>query len=152
MRIIKSGEIFELQTEKGLAYFQFIFEDKEMGHLIRILDGLFEKRPSNLNALIKTKERFLIYFPLGAALKRKLVVFIQKENLPEYLNTIPPMRRPGGRTKEGKVLNWWIIEEKKEKLVENLTESQQKYSIQYIWNDTLLKERICSNWLPENEI
>ncbi|BDA78463.1 hypothetical protein LPTSP3_g13930 [Leptospira kobayashii] len=53
MAKIKIGDIFEINTSKGNAYLHYIYQDKSVGDLIRVLPGLYSDRPSNLS-LVKT--------------------------------------------------------------------------------------------------
>jgi hypothetical protein len=61
------------------------------------------------------------------------------------------MRRPGGRAKDGRILNWVVSEGGRDRVVKELSESERKLSIATIVNDTLLIDRIASGWLPEVE-
>jgi hypothetical protein len=148
----KAGDVFQLKTPKGFAYFQFSHKDEEYGHLIRILPGLFDTPPASFRELSQSKELYCVFFPLAAAVSKCIVKHVANEPLPASAQKPPILRRPGGRGIGGKVLNWWIREPNgAEKKVDNLNVEQKHYSLAVIWNDTLLVERICSGWLPENE-
>lgn len=144
------GDVFEITTPKGFAYLQQVLRDPLMGDLVRVLPGIYESRPLGLNIVTDRKELFFTFFPVGAALARKIVRKIGASPLPVGLQSMPPMRNAGGRTPEGKVLNWRLLEGNEERLVEKLTEEQKDWSIRAIWNDTLLVERIIEGWMPRN--
>jgi hypothetical protein len=146
------GNIFELKTPKGFAYFQNTYKDDKFGHLIRILPGLYDTRPTSFSGLNQSKELYFIFFPLGAAVSRELVKYVADEPIPAWAQKPPIMRRAGGRSREGKVQNWFIPDGNGEKLVVKLNDEQKHFSLAQIWNDTMLIERICSGWLPENDI
>jgi hypothetical protein len=151
-RASKPGDVYQISTPKGLAYFQYIRKDDEYGHLIRILPGIFETIPASFCELTQSKELYFIFFPLAAAVSKGIVKHVASEPLPVSAQKPPTMRRPGGRAAGGKVLNWWLRGPNgEEKKVDNLNEEQKRYSLAVIWNDTLLVERICSGWSPENE-
>ena len=60
----KIGDVFEVSTSKGLAYFQYTHEHKSGGFarfsLVRVLQGFFEQRLSDheIADLIKQPHRF----------------------------------------------------------------------------------------------
>ena len=150
-KILKIGDIFEIRTPKGLAYMQYTLKDAAMGHLIRILPGIFKDRPDSFKNIALSKELYFIFFPLAAAVNRKIVSFVANEEIPSWARKKPIMKREGGITREGKVLNWFINEGERQIIVDSLTEEQKKYSPEAIWNDTMLIERICKGWLPKDE-
>lgn len=61
---LKTGDVFEIETSNGLAFFQYVHKDETIGSLIRILPSLHEDIQSDmLNELVKQKELYLIHFP-----------------------------------------------------------------------------------------
>jgi hypothetical protein len=153
MRGVRVGDVFEIDTPRGLAYFQYTFKHPDFGQLIRVLDGVFTARPKDIADLVRKAERFFVFFPLSAAAHRKIVRWVATFELPSRLHGMPSMRRPGGRTPSGKVLNWRIFNpmDESERLVASLSEEERNLSLIAIWNDTLLCERICSGWKPADE-
>jgi len=146
------GDIFEIRTPKGFAYMQYTLKDPALGHLIRILKGVYKKRPKSFKEIVREKEIFYVFFPLSAAERRKIVAWVANEDIPESAKARPMMKKGGGVTREGKVLNWIISDGSSEKIVEKLSEEQKTYSPEEIWNDTMLIDRICSGWLPRDEV
>ncbi|SOC43677.1 hypothetical protein [Ureibacillus acetophenoni] len=68
---LKIGDVFGIETSKGLAYFHSVHKDETIGSLIRILPSLHEGTQNEfLNDLVKQKELFFIQFTLGPALSR----------------------------------------------------------------------------------
>src|SRR5205085_10467885 len=70
------GDVIEIETPKGLAYAQYTHEHRDpprYGSLLRILPGIYSQRPSDFAALVAEEERFSVFFPLGAALRRRIV-------------------------------------------------------------------------------
>jgi hypothetical protein len=148
---IQIGDIFELKTPKGLVYLQYIYNDVEYGYLIRVLPGFFDARPKSFSDVGEKKELYFVFFPVQAALNREIILFISKEKVPDWAKDRPLMRRPGGRSQNGKILNWWLSDGHKETQIDSLNEKQRKLSIAVICNDTMLVQRICEGWLPEFE-
>jgi hypothetical protein len=144
---IKIGDIFEINTPKGKAYLHYIYNDKTLGELVRILRGLYPVRPENLDEIAQN-ERYMLFFPLKAACNRKIVEKVSyfsaaNYNMPKYMRDELNIR--------GKLLGWHIIDTAtwKRQLVKDLTKEQLKLSPWGIWNDTLLIERLSDDWSLE---
>ena len=78
MKIIKDkikielGDIFEINTSKGKAYIQYVFEDKSSGEYIRVFYDLHKEKPKTFMKVIK-KDFFYLCFALKAAVKLNIV-------------------------------------------------------------------------------
>ncbi|MBX3253666.1 MAG: hypothetical protein KF862_05950 [Chitinophagaceae bacterium] len=149
MSKIKLGDIFEIITPKGNAYLHFIHKSSETGELIRVLQGLYVKRPDNFDKLVTLEERYIISFPLSAADKKKLVEHvsyfpISKFNKPKLMRTEYNVG--------GKFLGWHLVDTEtwQRQLVKTLTPEQKKLSPWGIWNDTQLIESLINDWSLEN--
>lgn len=141
MKRIRVGDIFEINTPKGKAYLHYIYKDETVGELIRVLPGLYSERPASFDNLATSKERYMVFFPLSAANKRKLVEQVSQypaDNFgkPKYMRTEHIVR--------GEFLGWHIIntETWERQLVKTLTSEQKELSPWEIWNDTLLVENL----------
>ena len=148
----KHGDIFEIETPKGLAYIQYALKENVYGQLIRVFPGIFDVRPGSFSQLSQAKELYFVFFPVTAAASKGIITYVANEPIPQFAQQRPSMRKRGGIDADGRVLNWWIWDVKGKMLVDQLNEEQRGYSIAAIWNDTMLIERICSNWMPEKEI
>lgn len=151
MMRIKEGDLFEIETPEGKAYFQHIIKDPMMGHLIRVFPKIYSQALDYPEAIVKEKESFFTYFPLAAALKKNIVRYVGKSNVPFESKKPTFMRQALSIGNGGKVLNWRIInmDSGEIEVVESLSEDQKKLSLRECWNDTLLIERICERWKPE---
>ncbi|MBV4360442.1 hypothetical protein [Pinibacter aurantiacus] len=147
MKRIALGDIFEIETPIGTAYLHYIFEDKVCGELIRVF------RPQNttkgLSEIVQDKEAFMIFFPLEAACRKKIVKLsghfsADAFGKPKYMRCVHSVR--------GQFLGWFIVDTETmiRRLVEKLSDEEIKYSEWGIWNDTLLIDRIAKNWSLEN--
>jgi hypothetical protein len=145
---LKIGDVFEIETSNGIAFFQYVHKNDDLGSLIRILPGLYKVYKKDLlNELVEQKELFLIHFPLGGALKQKIVTKIGNYPIPH--NFVLPQKF---RESFVKFSCWHIIDYEtwnREK-VEKLTDEQKQLSPWGIWNDTLLKDRIAEGWTLDN--
>lgn len=142
---IKVGDVFEINTPKGKAYLHYIYKDKTTGDLIRVLPGLHSDRPANFDTLVGSKERYMVFFPLTAANKQKIV-----EQIGYYSadNFVKPRFMRTEHVVRGEFLGWHIVDTEtwQRQLVKTLTSEQKKLSPWGIWNDTLLIENLtCPN-------
>jgi len=139
------GNIFEINTPKGNAYLHYIYKDETAGDLIRVLSGLYSERPASLDKLAGSKERYMVFFPLSAANKKKIVEQVgyysaDSFSKPKYMRTEHNIK--------GEFLGWHIINTDtwQRQLVKNLTSEQKLLSPWGIWNDTLLIENLVNDW------
>src|SRR5438128_2293482 len=138
------GDVVEIETPKGLAYVQYTYNHKEppvYGALIRVLPGLHDSRPSDFSRLVREKERFFVFFPLGAACNRDIVKIVAHEEIPKISSGIPLMRTSSRyRDKSGKMIeaDWWLWDGKEERRIGKLPEKYHDLSLRESWNDTLL--------------
>lgn len=148
MAKIKLGDIFEINTPKGKAYLHYIYKDKTIGEIIRVLPGLYSDRLDNFDELASLKERYMIFFPLFFASNRKIVEQVgyypvDRYEKPQYMRTEFSVR--------GEFLGWHIVNTDtwQRQMVETLTPEQKKLSPWGVWNDTLLVENLVDDWSLE---
>lgn len=87
MKRVKPGDVFEIPTEKGVAYFQCVKEVRlTKCEILRILPGVYSTdQLNNLDELVKQKEVFFIQFPLKYAVKKNCVRLIGTCPVPEQV-------------------------------------------------------------------
>lgn len=149
MKRIKLGDIFEIKTANGYAYLHFVFKDEKVGELIRVLPGVYQERPHNVSELAMKGERYMVYFPVSAALRKKIIELVSFYQADDF--TKPKLMRMEHWVR-GEFLGWFIVDTNtwKMNLVKTLTNEQKKLSPWGIVNDTLLIERINENWSLDN--
>lgn len=145
MARIKLGDIFEIETAKGKAYLHYICKDKELGELVRVLEGLYNERPASFDELAGTPEAFMVFFPLSAANRRKIVEKVGNFSSDKYSK--PKLMRTEhyvGREFQG----WHIIDTNtwERKLIKKLSSNEKKLSPWGCWNDTLLIKNLEKGW------
>jgi hypothetical protein len=140
---VKPGDVFEIATPRGLAHFQCVLRVPKYSDLIRILPGLLPKTPAEYSQLVRERELYFVYFPLGAAARRGIVRKVGHEPIPPGSGKPAKTRRAGARARGGQVLAWIIEEGNRERLARELRPEEKLLSVNSIWNDTLLIERIC---------
>src|SRR5262245_46844011 len=106
----RDGQIFEIRTQRGLAYFQCIRKVPQWGTLIRVLEGVHSDRPSAFQALADGPEQFITYFPVDAAERRGLVASVGSGPLPPSIMKPMRFREAGMVSREGTVLQWFLVE------------------------------------------
>jgi hypothetical protein len=149
----KIGDVFEIPTRKGKGYFQYVFENKSVGQLIRVLPGLYPERPEDINGIVVLPERYFIHFPLNGALNRKIIISLGNFPLPCDFK-LPIKFRSKFIDKDRNLISWHIVDYKtwKREKVMVLTEEQKQLSEWGIWNDTLLIENLEHGWTLANWI
>ena len=147
MRRIKVGDVFEIVTPKGKAYFQFVFDNKQICELIRVLPGIYSEQPSDMIKLVAMKELYFVHFPLKAAFNRQIVEFIDNFVILKELELPPKYMRVDYSDISGK-RGWHIVRYNswQRQFVQELTQEQMKLSSWETWNDTMLIKRIIDGW------
>lgn len=108
----KFGDIYEINTEKGLAYIQYVNKYTRppyYGDLVRILDGVFETRPSDFKQLVNNKEVYYTFLAtVHYSVHKHLIELVGWEEVPDQFRTIPLFRAVGGLSdpKTHKVKRW----------------------------------------------
>ena len=151
MAKLKIGDIIEIEVAKGLAYAQYTHKHRQYGALLRVFGGLYDVRPNNFAALVKSKPTFMCFFPLNVAVDQGIVSIVDNVALPTEAKAFPVFRAGVTDPSTHKVGVWWLWDGEKEWRVGDLTAEQRKLSIRGVWNDTLLVERIEAGWTPETD-
>ncbi|MCB9045969.1 MAG: hypothetical protein H6550_07500 [Chitinophagales bacterium] len=151
MNKIKPGDVFEINTARGRAYLHYIYMDENLGELIRILPGLYSDMPENIQEIVQMPERYVLYFPLNLAYKKKIVSLVGSHPVsgyskPEYMRSKHLVRN--------EFLGWHIINTDTwmRKLVPKLSSKQRKLSPWGIWSIPLLIENLEKDWSLEEWI
>jgi hypothetical protein len=149
---LRVGDILEISTSKGLAHVQYVGKHAEYGDVIRVIPGLIEREGTDLFAEFTTVEGYLAFYPVHAAMLKRLVRITCSCPLPTKFAVPETVRRAGARGRQGAVLTW-VIEKSdgNERMLEKLTDSERLLPIAAIWNHELLIQRISDNWTPDQE-
>ena len=146
MSKIKLGDIFEIETKKGKAYFQCVHSHKVRGELIKVFNCLYEEQPPKIESVLLIKDFYYIGFPLIFAYKKNIVKKVG--NIPLSNDFIYPKYMRDKHIVRGEFIGWHIIDTETlhNQLVKELTEEQKQLSPFGIVNDTYLKERLEEGW------
>lgn len=151
---VKIGDVFEIQTKKGLAYAQYTHfhsQPPRYGYLIRVLPGFFDQRPKEFSEIVKSPSKIVKFFPLQAAVNKGIVIIVANEQIPIHAQKFPIFRTGIIEPKTKKVRDWWFWDGNKEWKIGKITRDQKKMPIRGLVNDTKLIELIESGWAPEND-
>lgn len=150
MAKIELGDIFEIGTNKGKAYFQCVNIDKLNCDTIKVFNKLYSEIPTSVVDVTKEQDYYFVGFALSTAYKRKLVEKVGNVPLPSDFELSKYMRSK--HVIKGEFLGWDIINvvTLKRHFVEKLTTEQKRLSPWGIWNDTFLKEMLERGWNLEN--
>lgn len=151
MAKVKTGDIVEIITSRGLVYAQYTHKHKDYGSLLRVFETGYENRPKCIDNIVKEKLQFAIFFPLQAAIKQNLISVIGNCAVPKELADFPMFRAGAINPNIGKVATWWLWDGKKETKIGKLSNEQRKLPIRGICNDTLLIEKIETYWTAEDD-
>lgn len=145
MPTIKAGFAFSLVCDLGFVVGIMTHYVKRVGHLVWIAEPTFDEEPS-LDDVSKIESwRWPVFFPLGAAFRRKLITEIGTIPVPASLQAFPTLRS-GSR-----VTGWTASTEVNGERRRLGPTSNPSLPIYKIVNDTALKEMIVTGWSPEQE-
>lgn len=145
----KIGDIVEIRTRKGFAYAHFTHKHPSYGSLLRVFNKTRESRPGNIASAVSGEPSFECFFPLGAAIRRGIVQIAGRTPVLEEAQIFPTFRT-GLPDREGKIQEWRLWDGERSWRAGVLTPELRKLSLLGTVNDTLLVERIESDWTPES--
>jgi hypothetical protein len=148
---LRFGDIVEIPTKSGYAYVQYTHRIPQWGALIRVLPGIYKRRPADLKKLADRPERFVTFFPVTIAVHRKIFKVVGHSEVPESAKKLPLFRAAGFIDRAGKVHDWWLWDGEKSWRVGVLTDDLRRLPIKAVMNDTALISRIEKRWIPEKD-
>ena len=149
-RRVKTGDILELQTPRGLSYAQYVGKHTEYGDVIRVVSGWHGHRVTDFVGLL-SQSGYLAFYPASAAVKNGLAEIVGSHPLPVGVSVPQSLRRAGARGRTGQVLTWIVEIAGHDIVCKELDEAQRKLPIAAVWDHALLIERISQGWSPEQE-
>lgn len=103
------GDVVEIEVGQKKAYAQITHYHSSYPPVVRALNGLHNKRPSDVDALVAGKTRFIAMIPLVTALTRAGASFevVGQFEIPAEHQDFPTFRMPI-RDKKGEIIYWWL--------------------------------------------
>lgn len=152
---VKLGDVLELPLPDGpLAYLHYVKYHRDppvFGELIRVLDGIFEKRPENIKEIVEKPERYVTFFPLGTCGARGWVTRVGNEPIPVRFDQWPLFKLFNQNVETGE-RDWWLSDMKKSWRVGTLSPEHYDPPLKEIPNLKMLEDCIVSGWHPSHEV
>lgn len=139
------GLAFSIVCDRGFAVGIATHDVPKVGTLVWIAEPTFDDEPTSEQARSISEWRWPVLFPLTAAIRRKIVTTIGVIPVPPGLARFPVMR--SGNKRMG-----WIAFTREDGVSRRLgPATDPSLPIYKVVNDTSLKEKIVSDWRPEDE-
>jgi hypothetical protein len=152
---IKIGDIIEIPVGPKFAYAQYTHHHKappRYGALIRVFADLSTHRREEFAGLPESEVQFVTFFPVQAAVDKGIVSVVSNQPIPFGAQKFPVFRSKGIEVPGmPQLAGWWLWDGRKEWRVGELEPEQKALPIRGVVNDTLLIERILSDWRPEKD-
>jgi hypothetical protein len=145
------GDLIEIPTRMGLAYALYTHHDMMYGSLLRVWNDKHKSRPTDFKKILDQPVSFSCFFPLAATIRRKTVSVVDNFVVPELLQKFPVFRSGLPDPVAKKVLNWWLWDGENSWSVGAISEEERKLPIRGTCNDTMLIQRIETNWTSEKD-
>lgn len=149
---IQPGDIFQLKTTKGFAYIQYVREyDKPpyYGHLIRLLDGVYENIP-DLQQITNKKEQFYIFIPLKFRQQQSFLESVGNYSIPRDFKIFPDFRVAGPPDRTTRIVsNWSLWQNGQETDIGKLPKKYYNLPTLGVWNIQGLITAIELGYLPK---
>jgi hypothetical protein len=150
---VRIGDVVEIQTKRGLVYAHYVLNHDEMGALLKLAQGFFEQQPGDFAQLMGKPARFVAFFPLGAAINRKIFKVVGNIPVSDADEKLPQFIASGHIDRKGCVHNWLLKDNDRTiRLGRMLRKEHRSLPHWEIINDTLLIERLEDDWSPEIEM
>lgn len=109
MTDLRPGDLVEIDLGDRKAYAQITHDHASYPPVVRVIDGLHDARPADLDALAAGKTRFIAMIPLATAMARAgaAVTNLGPHPIPEEHRDFPTFRMPI-RDKKGEIVYWWF--------------------------------------------
>ena len=147
------GDIVEIPVKHGFGYAQYINRHRAFpvyGELVRVFKGVFNSRPEDFSRLVRTREQFQTFYPVGSAVHQGLVTIVAHEEIPERCRPFPVFKAYNENYDTGK-RTWFLWDGKTFQRIERLSREQRRYPLQQIISHPILVERIEDGWTSADE-
>lgn len=86
------GDVFEINTERGLSYAQLSHKHKLYGYLLRILPGFYATRPMDIRTLVQEKDNLQLFAHVPRLVSSGILLNIGNTEVPEFAGQLPLFR------------------------------------------------------------
>ena len=147
------GDVVEIITSNGFAYAQLTHRHTappKYGDLIRVLNGIFDERPKDIDVVVSGDDQFRTFVPLNAMLKLPEFNVVGNYEVPEHCQPFPLFRAGNRSPKTKRVAVWWLWDGEREWRVNDLEPGQELLPIRQLITPPILIDRIETGWRSEN--
>jgi hypothetical protein len=145
------GDVFEVETEKGFGYLQYVNRSPVYGELVRVFPGTYRTRPESFDDLLESTEAFLSFLPIARAVSDGLITWVNHRDPPSRFKIFPMMRWGTAPPKGGGPRKWRLFDGEHLGEFRPLTPSIAKLSTTGTPDIVLLRRRIETGYRPEDE-
>lgn len=149
------GDIIEVALpNKKRAYIQYVNYHRDppvYGPLIRVLPGLFDDRPNDMAVLARQPEKYVAFFPVGAAVARGYLEIVGTAPVPAHLSNKWPLFKAFNESVTTGIRTWWLWDGKKSERITKLSPEHADLPMKEVINLAVLEDRLMSNWTPRDE-
>ncbi len=131
------GDILEFALDGSKKSVQYLGKHPEYGGVVWV--------PSETGTV-----GYVAFYPAAAAVTQKLVEVTGQRDPATQVPT--KIRRPGARSREGKIDSWVVENGGEERMTRGLTDTEKQLPIAVIWNHEMLCIRIRESWNPSQEV
>lgn len=109
MTDLTPGDLVEIHVGDKKAYAQITNNHPSYPPVVRVIKGLYDTRPADLDALVADKTSFVAMIPLASAMTRAgaTVENLGTSRVPQEHRDFPTFRMPI-RDKKGEIVYWWF--------------------------------------------
>lgn len=151
------GDVYELPLPNGYGYIQYVGDYKKttpyLGPLVRVLCVHYDRPTTNFDAFSDPDGTFVIFFPLGAAVRRGIVRPVCRIEVPPQFTVCPLFKARGASDNStGEVKLWWLWDGTDEWREAPLEMEHFDLPLRGIANDTQIIDWIETGWRPRDEV
>lgn len=140
------GTVIEVRTGRGLRYLQLTHVHREMGHLLRVLPGVFQERPPLIASIANEKEEYFTFYSLEETMRHGLVRKVGVFDIPVEARSFPVFRDPRGLGPRSDVA--WLWDGERSWKAESRDAHVLALPVKEIPNHRLLVARLEQDWRP----
>jgi hypothetical protein len=149
------GDVIEIPLSKRrFAYAQFVFYYRDppgWGHLVRVLPGVFTKRPESFADLVKEQELFSTFFMAAPAVNNGDVTIVGNEEIPERCRQLPLFKDYNENYETG-IKTWFLWDGKETRMIGRLPTEYYDLPDRILMSLKGLVDRIKAGWRPRDEV
>lgn len=143
MTDLTPGDVVEIHIGDSKAYAQITHNHPSYPPVVRVMEGVYETRPADLEALVSGKTRFVAMIPLASAMTRAgaAVEILGPYRVPEEHRDFPTFRMPI-RDKKGAIVYWWFWDGRGLTYDAALSEAQSDLPLREVMTGARFLERL----------